>query len=226
MADHHSTDPAQSRRLRRLSGWLDVRPGIRIAVSAVAGVAVGLALTWDSAVAALMGAWATTGLLSTLWTWLVIVPMNATETAAHATREEPERFAAHLIVLTAAIASLSGVALVWTGAEKKAGALGMATVLAAIFASWAAIHTMFALRYARMYYTGPDGGIDFHQSEPPCYTDFTYIAVTVGMSFAISDTDLKASAFRRTAQVHALLSYLFGTVILALLVNLVAGLSK
>ncbi|WP_263731447.1 DUF1345 domain-containing protein [Cellulomonas sp. SG140] len=226
MADHHSTDPAESHRLRRLSGWLDVRPGIRIAVSAAAGVAVGLVLTWDSAVAAAMGAWATAGLLSTLWTWLVIVPMNATETAVHATREEPERFAAHLIVITAALASLSGVVLVWTGAEKKAGALGMATVLAAIFASWAAIHTMFALRYARMYYTGPDGGVDFHQQEPPQYTDFTYMAVTVGMSFAISDTDLKASSFRRTAQVHALLSYLFGTVILALLVNLVAGLSK
>ena len=226
MTDHHSTDPAESRRLRRLSGLLDVRPGIRIAVSAAAGIAVGLALTWNSAVAATMGAWATTGVLSTLWTWLVIVPMNPTETAAHATREEPERFAAHLVVITAAIASLSGVVLVWTGAEKNAGPLGIATVLAAIFASWAAIHTMFALRYARMYYTGPDGGVDFHQQEPPCYTDFTYMAVTVGMSFAISDTDLKASSFRRTAQVHALLSYLFGTVILALLVNLVAGLSS
>ena len=132
---------------------------------------------------------------------------------------------AHTVVITAALASLSGVVLVWSGAEKNAGPVAMAAVLTSILASWTAIHTIFALRYARMYYSDPVGGVDFHQQEPPRYTDFTYMAVTVGMSFAISDTDLRASAFRRVAQVHALLSYLFGTVILALTVNLVAGLS-
>lgn len=219
-------DPSDSTRLRTLSRWLDVAPGIRIAVAAVLGLGAGLALTWESAVAAAMGGWAVAGLLSTAWTWLVIVPMDADTTAAHSRREEPDRFAAHLVVVTASLASLAGVALVWSGASKQAGPLGIAAVLASIIASWAAIHTIFALRYARMYYSEPVGGIDFHMQEPPCYTDFTYMAVTVGMSFAISDTDLRASAFRRTAQVHALLSYLFGTVILALLVNLVAGLSK
>ena len=226
MPEAHETDPAENRFMRRLSGWLDVPPGVRIVVSAVVGVGVGLALTWSSAIAAAMSAWAVAGLLTTAWTWLVVVPMDASATAAHATREEPGQLAAHFVVVTASVASLAGVAIVWSGAEKSAGSLGMFAVLASIVASWASIHTIFALRYARMYYTGPDGGVDFHMEEPPRYTDFTYMAVTVGMSFAISDTDLKASSFRRTAQVHALLSYLFGTVILALLVNLVAGLSK
>lgn len=225
-ADDRDPDPAESRRLRRLSSVLDVRPGVRIAVSAAVGVAVGFMLTWNSAVAAAMGAWATAGLLSTVWTWLVVVPMDATDTAAHATREVPDRVAAHIVVITASLASLAGVVLVWTGTEKKAGPVAMAAVLASIVVSWAAIHTLFALRYARIYYTDPVGGVDFHQKELPRYTDFTYMAVTVGMSFAISDTDLASSAFRRTAQVHALLSYLFGTVIVALLVNLVAGLSQ
>ena len=67
-------------------------------------------------------------------------------------------------------------------------------MLASVVASWAAIHTVFALRYARMYLTDGAGGIDFHQDEPPRYTDFAYVAVTVGMSFAISDTDLGSSA--------------------------------
>lgn len=224
--DQRDPDPAESPRLRRLSRWLDVPPGLRLVVSAVIGIGVGLTLTWSSATAAAMSAWAVAGLVSTAWTWMVIVPMDASDTAAHATREEPDRLAAHLVVVTAALASLAGVVLVWSGAEKKAGLLGMLAVLASIVASWAAIHTIFAVRYARMFYTEPVGGVDFHQQELPRYTDFTYMAVTVGMSFAISDTDLKASSFRRTAQVHALLSYLFGTVILALLVNLVAGLSK
>ena len=226
MRQPHDNDPADIGALRRLSGWLDVEPVIRIAASAVVGIGVGLSLTWSSMVAAVMAAWAVTGLISAVWTWLVVVPMDAGATASHATREEPTRLAAHAVVLTASTASLAGVVLVFTGAEKRGGPLAIAAVLAAVFASWAAIHTIFALRYARMYYTSPVGGIDFHQQEPPCYTDFTYIAVTMGMSFAISDTDLRSSAFRRTAQVHALISYLFGSVIVALLVNLVAGLAK
>lgn len=225
MAEPRENDPTDNTTLLRLSHWLDVAPWIRIVVSALIGVAVGLALTWDSAIAAAMGGWAATGLVYTAWTWFVIVPMDARATSAHARREEPGRVVAHAVVITAALASLSGVVLVWSGAEKNAGPVAMAAVLTSILASWAAIHTIFALRYARMYYSEPIGGIDFHMDEAPCYTDFTYTALAVGMAFAISDTDLKASAFRRTAQVHALLSYMFGTVILALLVNLVAGLS-
>ena len=216
-------EPPRSRRLSRL---LDVRPTVRLAVPAVIGVVVGVSLTWSSAVVAVMSGWAVTALLFVLWTALVVVPMDAEATAEHATREVPTRVAAHTLVLVAATASLIGVGLVLIGAAGKQRPLALAAVLASIGASWAAIHMLFALRYARMYYTDLPGGVDFHQDEPPRYTDFTYMAVTVGMSFAISDTDLSASSMRRTAQVHALLSYLFGTVILALLVNLVAGLSK
>ena len=95
--------------------------------------------------------------------------------------------------------------------------------LIGIVASWATIHTLFATHYARLYFTDPVGGVDFHQSDPPLYTDFAYVAFTVGMSFAISDTDLSGSRMRRPALLHALLSYLFGTVIVALLINLLAG---
>ena len=67
-------------------------------------------------------------------------------------------------------------------------------MLASVVASWAAIHTVFALRYARMYLTDGAGGIDFHQDEPPRYSTSPTVAATIGMSFAISDTDLGSSA--------------------------------
>ena len=95
-----------------------------------------------------------------------------------------------------------------------------------VVASWAVVHTVYMLRYARVYYTGPDGGANFHQDESPRYTDFAYLAFTVGMTFQVSDTELNAVAFRRNVLRHALLSYLFGTVIVALAINLVAGLSR
>jgi uncharacterized membrane protein len=209
---------------RRVSRFLDAAPAVRIGGALAAGLAVGLFVSWSSPVAAAMGGWAVAGLVFVAWTLVVVVPMDAEATAEHATREVPARPAAHAVVLLASAASLAGVAVVLLGAERESP-LVMAAVLTSVGASWASVHTLFALRYARMYYSDSPGGVDFHQDEPPRYTDFTYMAVTVGMSFAISDTDLASSAFRRTAQLHALLSYLFGTVIVALLVNLVAGLA-
>ena len=77
--------------------------------------------------------------------------------------------------------------------------------------------------YARIYFTPPDGGIAFGD-EPPDYRDFAYLALTIGMTFQVSDTDLTARRVRRVALHHALLSFVFGAVILAITVNSVAGL--
>jgi uncharacterized membrane protein len=90
--------------------------------------------------------------------------------------------------------------------------------------SWTLLHTLFTLRYARLYYEGADGGIEFNQTEPPSYGDFAYLAFTLGMTFQVSDTNLKTHLIRMTALRHGLLSYLFGSVILATMINLVAGL--
>ncbi|SFQ96123.1 Protein of unknown function [Lentzea waywayandensis] len=82
------------------------------------------------------------------------------------------------------------------------------------------------LRYARLYYYGADGGIDFNQPEPPDYGDFAYVAFSIGMTFQVSDTSLSGREMRRTALKHALLSYLFGTGVLATTINLVASISS
>jgi uncharacterized membrane protein len=88
------------------------------------------------------------------------------------------------------------------------------------------VHTIFTLRYARLYYYGADGGIDFNQSEPPDYGDFAYVAFSIGMTFQVSDTSLSGREMRRTALKHSLLSYLFGTGVLATTINLVASISS
>ena len=87
------------------------------------------------------------------------------------------------------------------------------------------VHTVFTLRYARLYYTGTDGGVDFHQDDPPRDGDFAHLGFTIGMTFQVSDTDLTTTKVRVTALRHALLSYLFGAVILAATINLIAGLA-
>ena len=213
-------------RMQRVSRVLDSPNGVRIGAALLVGVLLGWLLSWNSVAAAVLGGWAGAGLVFVVWTALVIVPMDAEATSEHAVREEPTRGVANLIVLLAALASLAGVAVTLVGGAVGNRDITMAAVLAAVVVSWACVHTVFALHYARAYYTTPAGGIDFHQTEPPRYTDFTYLAITVGMSFAVSDTDLGSSGMRRIAQVHALLAYLFGTVVVALLINLVAGLAN
>jgi uncharacterized membrane protein len=95
-----------------------------------------------------------------------------------------------------------------------------------VILSWALVNTVFALKYARRYYSGGDGGIEFGQEEPPAYSDFAYVAFTVGMSFAAPETRLADTSIRKVALGHALLSYLFGTVVIAVAVNLVANLAQ
>jgi uncharacterized membrane protein len=68
------------------------------------------------------------------------------------------------------------------------------------------------------------GGTDFNQRERPSYRDFAYLALTVGMTFQVSDTNLQTSQIRSTTLRHALLSFLFGAVILAAAISLIAGL--
>ncbi len=99
-----------------------------------------------------------------------------------------------------------------------------------LFSSWLMTHVTFAFRYAHEYYSkdrgGPefDRGLDFPEEKQPDYLDFMYFALVLGMTFQVSDVQITARKFRRLALVHGLMSFLFNTIILALTVNLAAGL--
>jgi uncharacterized membrane protein len=140
--------------------------------------------------------------------------------------EDDSRSAAEAVLLAAGAASLVAVAFT-LGQAGNAGSpqRGLLTALAlgSVALAWASVHTVFVLRYARMYYTAPVGGVDFH-GEDPDYRDFAYLALTIGMTFQVSDTDLSGKHIRREALKHALLSYVFGTGIVAITVSSVAAL--
>jgi uncharacterized membrane protein len=107
-----------------------------------------------------------------------------------------------------------------------AQALLTALAVGSVVLSWSVVHTVFTLRYAHLYFSPPLGGIDFNQNPHPRYLDFAYVAFTIGMTYQVSDTDLTTETIRAAALRHALLSFLFGTVILATTINVVAGLLK
>jgi uncharacterized membrane protein len=196
-----------------------------VLAGAVVGTAVSLSTTWRTGV---LAGWMAGAVVILVWTWLTIWPMDAPTTAGHAVREDPGRAVTDAAVLLAALASLAGVGLFLAGkAPSQSGKeIQAALSVGSVLLAWAVVHTLFTTRYARLYYTGTDGGVDFNGSDPPQYTDFAYLAFTIGMTFQVSDTDLTTKMIRATALRHALLAYLFGAVILAMTINLVAGLAK
>jgi uncharacterized membrane protein len=107
-----------------------------------------------------------------------------------------------------------------------ARALSIGVAFLSVVLSWAAVHTVFLLRYASLYHSNGPGGIKFPRTEMPDYGDFAYLALTIGMTYQVSDTQLEDQTIRRTALRHALLSFVFGTGILAMTINVVAGLIR
>jgi uncharacterized membrane protein len=202
----------------------------RVAVSLLAGfvLAVPVAVATSWAFYPLVG-WDVAGAVLIAWTWRTIWRLDAEQTARLAGVEDPTRAAADLLILSAAVASLAAVGVVLHraagshGAEQNLlGALGVVSIVV----SWLVVHTTFTLRYARLYYSGADGGIDFNEDDPPCYSDFAYLAFTVGMTFQVSDPDIQAKAIRRMILQHALLSFVFVTGIVATTINLIANLGS
>jgi len=201
------------------SGWLrrpdvssarSVRTNQRLIVCAVVGVIAGLlaALLGQPAYAPAVG-WDAAAAVFCLWIWLVIWPMNPADTARKARAEDPNRAISDAATLTACVASIGAVGIVLVAAHAAHGA--SADVLAgfgllSVAVSWFTVHTIFALRYALLYYAAPEGGVDFNQQDPPCYRDFAYLALTIGTTFQVSDTDLQTTLVRVTALRQSLLS--------------------
>ncbi|MEE9095112.1 DUF1345 domain-containing protein [Pseudarthrobacter phenanthrenivorans] len=213
----------QSSRFNTLAHHSRLRVLVMLVVGLGVALLVGALKSWAYAPA--MG-WAAASLTYLIWVWSVIGGLQAEATAAHARREDPGKGPADVLVLTATIASFAGVALILMDASDAQGgtkAAVIAMALGSVALSWFLVHTLFTLRYASIYYRDK-AGVDFNEDKQPRYMDFAYLAFTVGMTFQVSDTDLKTDAIRGTVLRQALLSYLLGTIVLATTINLVAGL--
>jgi len=171
--------------------------------------------------------WVAAALVTSLLIWLRIWRMSPDETAAHAQAEDYSRPLADLVVLSASVASLAAIGFTLVDARHHSGTtkgLLIALAVAVVALSWLTVHLVFTVRYGDLYYGDPVGGIDFKEDGAPDYRDFLYIAFTIGMTFQVSDTDITAKPVRRQALRHALLSFLFGAVIVAMAINTVASL--
>lgn len=196
-------------------------------------IAVGTLAGWKFSIAA---GWIATAAVYLGWVWAKITRMSAAEIEHLVQQRHLRRRLADSIVLVASIASLTGVGFLLAASTAKgpdttiAAAIGFLSVIA----SWSVVHTIYTLRYAVHYYTDPVGGIDFNpgldadadQNERPTAGDFAYLAFTVAATYGVTDTALQTRRIRITALHQAIVSYLFGTVILALTVQVIGSLQN
>jgi len=199
----------------------------RLAVGTAAGAIATavLGVTGTAWSVAILAGWDALTVVFLVWVWLVIGPRDAAGTERLALAEDNSRAVADAILLGASIGSLVAAGLTLAQAGKATGGhavLLTAVAVVSIALGWAAIHTTFTLRYARLYYTPPIGGINFEGK--PDFRDLAYMAFTVGMTYQVSDTDISRKEIRREVIRHALMSFLFGTTIIAVTINVVANL--
>lgn len=140
----------------------------------------------------------------------------------HAASLDDGRFFILAFTTTAALATLA--AIVAELGVKTRAAPELAVAVCTIALSWAAIHTTFALHYAHEFYRAKKPvGLEFPGGDEPDYWDFVYFSFVIGMTAQVSDVGISDRMIRRTATVHGVVSFVFNTALLALMVNIAAS---
>jgi uncharacterized membrane protein len=205
------------------------RTVIVFGIGLIAAVVLLPFVAWELA---LVAGWDAAALTFLLATWPIIVQANSSSTHHLATREDPTRRFARALLLGASVASLLGVVSAVSYARAESGlprAFLIGVAVPTVMLSWTLVNTVYTLRYAHLYYASAAPGIAFGDpagQERPSYHDFAYVAFTIGMTYQVSDTTLRNTRLRRAVLAHALLSYLFGVVIVAGSVNLISDLVR
>jgi uncharacterized membrane protein len=217
-------------RYHRWLGWY--APALRRAlivgaIGLLAVVVLGWFLPWGLAVVA---GWDAAALAFLGSIWPILLRADPAHAAQLATREDETRGSATVLLLGASMASLLGAGLALNLAGRESGPLRVLLIGVAVLTvvvSWTVVNTVYTLHYADLHFGSTKGGIAFGDPdgpEPPTYRDFAYVAFTIGMCYQVSDTTVRDRRIRATVLSHAFLSYVFGVVIVAGSVNLIAGL--
>ena len=143
----------------------------------------------------------------------------------NAVLQDDGRFLILLVTALGAFASIAAIVFELGASHRSVPELTLATVTIAL--SWATVHTTFALHYAHDYYRGSKpGGLQFpsgDQHDHADYWDFVYFSFVIGMTAQVSDVGITDKTIRRTATAHGIISFVFNTALVALMVNIAAS---
>jgi uncharacterized membrane protein len=226
MVDREAEDPrlARFRKMSRPVRVVYARPrtfgSILVAIVAFFLLPGSLRL-----VTRLLLAWDSFAGLYLVLAYIMIFRCGLVHIRRNAALQDDGRFLILLMTALGAFASIAAIVFELGATNRSAPQLALATLT--IVLSWATVHTIFALHYAHDYYRGAKpGGLQFpsgDQHDHADYWDFVYFSFVIGMTAQVSDVGITDKIIRRTATVHGIISFVFNTALLALMVNIAAS---
>lgn len=160
--------------------------------------------------------------------WAVFYSMPIKEIKTKANKEDGSRVYVFALILIAAFGSLLAVLMLIIDKTETPQSLLVPVSIGGILLSWSLVHTVYVFHYAHLYYKQGKtaDGLNFPGNEEPDYIDFAYFSFVLGCTFQVSDVEITSKQIRRVALFHGLLSFLLNTFVVALTINIVAGLSN
>ena len=215
---------ARFQRLPMLVRVVYARPRIFVAI-AIGIVSFFLLPTSPRLVTRFLISWDIFVALYLLLVYTMMVRTGLAHIKRNAELQDEGRFLILLVTATGAFASLAAIVFELGASKGNVAGLGFAT--ATIVLSWATVHTVFALHYAHEFYRGKKpGGLQFPSGDQKVeadYWDFVYFSFVIGMTAQVSDVGITDRIIRRTATAHGIISFVFNTALLALMVNIAAS---
>ena len=226
MASKEADDPLLA-RFRKMSKPIRVvygRP--RTFISVLIGIIAFFLLPGSlRLVTRLLIGWDSFVTLYLLLVYIMMLRCGLAHIRRNAVLQDDGRFLILLVTALGAFASIAAIVFELAGSHRRPLELALATVTVAL--SWAAVHTAFALHYAHDYYRGAKpGGLQFpngDEHEKPDYWDFVYFSFVIGMTAQVSDVGITNKTIRRTATAHGIVSFVYNTALVALMVNIAAS---
>jgi uncharacterized membrane protein len=225
MADKKADDALlRFRKMYRPVRVVYARPRTFIAV-AVGIVAFFLLPTSLRLVTRMLVGWDITIALYLLLVYTMMLRSELAHIRRNAVLQDDGRFLILLVIALGAFASIAAIVFELGASHRSVPELTLSTVTIAL--SWATVHTAFALHYAHDYYRGAKpGGLQFpsgDQHENADYWDFVYFSFVIGMTAQVSDVGITDKTIRRTATAHGIVSFVYNTALVALMVNIAAS---
>lgn len=167
--------------------------------------------------------------------WIVLLKRSTSQIRNIASGEDGTKIFVLAAILIASFASMGAVLVIIVpkGAGNAPEGVYLPVGLAAMILSWIMVHTTLAFHYAHLYYNPSKntvakiaGGLEFPDDDDPGYLDFAYFSFVIGMTFQVSDVQVMTPGMRRVVLWHSLLAFALNTFVVALTINVVAGLTK